>query len=64
MRFWKISAKPHTVQQGLVDGKDTVLSAGSRTCPHCLGGGNADTYICSAETAMASAIAGYICPEE
>lgn len=50
--------------QGLVDGKDIVLSAGSRNCPNCNGAGDATTYLCSAATAMASAIAGHICPAE
>lgn len=50
--------------QGVVDGKDIVLSAGSRACPNCNGEGDAATYLCSAATAMASAIAGYICPAE
>lgn len=50
--------------QGLADGRDTVLSAGSRACPNCNGEGDAPTYLCSAATAMESAIAGYICPAE
>ena len=48
--------------QGLVDDKDTVLSAGSRACPNCNGEGDAPTMLCSAATAMESAIAGYVCP--
>ena len=48
--------------QGLVDAKDTVLSAGSRACPNCNGEGDAPTMLCSAATAMESAIAGYVCP--
>ena len=50
--------------QGLADGRDTVLSAGSRSCPNCNGEGDVPTYLCSAATAMESAIAGYICPAE
>ena len=50
--------------QGLADGKDVVLSAGSRPCPNCNGEGDVPTYLCSAATAMASAIAGHICPDE
>ena len=48
--------------QGLVDNKDVVLSAGSRECPDCLGTGKVKTYLCSAATAMESAIAGQITP--
>ena len=48
--------------QGLADGKDTVLSAGSRVIPNCNGEGNVKTYLCSAATAMESAINGTICP--
>ena len=48
--------------QGLVDDKDTVLSAGSRACPNCNGEGEAPTMLCSAATAMESAIAGYVSP--
>ena len=50
--------------QGLVDGKDTVLSAGSRVCPNSNGGGDAVTYLCSAATAVTSAIAGHVCAAE
>lgn len=50
--------------QGLADGKDTVLSAGSRVIPNCNGEGNVKTYLCSAATAMESAVAGYIRPAE
>lgn len=50
--------------QGLADGKDVVLSAGSRKSPNCNGDGDVPTYLCSAATAMASAIAGHICPAE
>lgn len=50
--------------QGLVDGKDIVLSAGSRVCPNCNGEGNAKTYLCSAATAISSAVAGYVRPAE
>ena len=50
--------------QGLADGRDVVLSAGSRPCPNCAGEGNAKTYLCSAATAIASAIAGHVCPAE
>lgn len=42
--------------QGLADGRDTVLSAGSRACPNCNGEGDVPTYLCSAATAMESAI--------
>ena len=48
--------------QAMADGKDLVLSAGSRTVPNCSGEGNAKTYLCSAATAMESAIAGHIRP--
>lgn len=48
--------------QALVDSKDVVLSAGSRECPDCTGAGTVPTLLCSAATAMESAIAGYICP--
>lgn len=50
--------------QGLVDGKDVVLSAGSRSCPNCNGEGDARTYLCGAATAIASAVAGHVCPPE
>lgn len=51
--------------QGLVDLKDTVLSTGSRPCPDCLGSGkNVETWLCSAATAMSSALTGHICPAE
>lgn len=48
--------------QALVDSKDVVLSAGSRECPDCTGKGRVPTYLCSAATAVESAIQGYICP--
>lgn len=48
--------------QAMADGKDIVLSAGSRIVPNCNGEGNVKTYLCSAATAMESAIAGYVCP--
>ena len=48
--------------QALVDSRDVVLSAGSRECPDCTGKGRVPTYLCSAATAMESAIRGYICP--
>lgn len=48
--------------QGLADGEDTVLSAGSRVIPNCNGEGNVKTYLCSAATAMESAISGTVCP--
>lgn len=48
--------------QGLVDAEDVVLSAGSRACPNCMGDGDAPTYLCSAVTAMESAISGFITP--
>lgn len=50
--------------QGLVDGKDIVLSAGSRACPNCNGEGNVKTYLCGVSTAITSAIAGHVCPAE
>jgi len=50
--------------QGLVDGSDTVLSAGSRICPNCYGEGNAPTYLCSAATAISGALNGAITPVE
>lgn len=46
--------------QGLVDGKDVVLSAGSRVLPNCNGEGNVKTYLCSAATAIESAVAGHV----
>lgn len=48
--------------QALADGKDLVLSAGSRFCPNCRGEGLVPTMLCSAATAMESAIRGYVCP--
>lgn len=48
--------------QALVDSNDVVLSAGSRECPDCTGVGTVPTLLCSATTAMESAIAGYVCP--
>jgi len=48
--------------QGLADAEDVVLSAGSRACPNCMGAGYAPTYLCSAATAMESAITGFIAP--
>lgn len=51
-------------QPGARRRQDTVLSAGSRACPNCNGEGDVPTYLCSAATAMESAIAGYICPAE
>ena len=48
--------------QGLADDKDVVLSAGSRVVPNCNGEGNVKTWLCSAATAMESAIAGHVCP--
>jgi len=48
--------------QGLADAEDVVLSAGSRACPNCMGEGDAPTYLCSAVTAMESAITGFITP--
>lgn len=48
--------------QGLADGRDIVLSAGSRSCPNCNGEGDAKTYLCSVSTAIASAVAGHVCP--
>lgn len=48
--------------QGVVDDKDVVLSAGSRPLPNCMGAGNAPTYLCSAATAVESAITGFITP--
>lgn len=50
--------------QGLADGKDLVLSAGSRSCPNCSGAGDVPTYLCSASTAIASALAGHVCPAD
>ena len=50
--------------QGLADSKDVVLSAGSRPMPDCCGKGSVVTYLCSAATAMESAIAGHICAAE
>lgn len=50
--------------QGLADGKDVVLSAGSRVCPNCnpkAGGSElVQTYLCSAATAARSALTGKI----
>lgn len=48
--------------QGMVDGKDFVLSAGSRACPNCNGEGDVPTLLCSAATAMESAVAGFVRP--
>lgn len=48
--------------QGLADTEDVVLSAGSRACPNCMGEGDVTTYLCSAVTAMESAITGVITP--
>lgn len=45
--------------QGLVDSRDTVLSAGSRTCACCTAG-EAATYLCSPATAAASALTGCV----
>lgn len=50
--------------QGLVDGKDVVLSAGSRVLPNCNGEGFVKTYLCSAATAIESAVAGHVVPAQ
>lgn len=50
--------------QGLVDAEDVVLSAGSRVLPNCNGEGNVKTYLCSAATAIESAIAGHVTPAQ
>lgn len=48
--------------QGMVDAEDVVLSSGSRVCPNCNGEGDVPTYLCSAATAMESALTGVITP--
>ncbi len=48
--------------QGLCDGEDTLLSTGSRACPNCREEGDIPTLLCSAATAIESAIAGFVRP--